>query len=219
MKDSLIVGNWKENKTEEEALAFLAEFLKAYQPRPNVKVVICPSYLVVPAVSESIKSNNIPIEVGVQDISTFEEGAHTGEVSAREASEFSRFAIIGHSERRSQGETNEDVQEKVERATKFGIEPIVCVVNGNVPIPLGAKIIAYEPVEAIGTGNPDTPENAGKIASLIKSKNSQVQYVLYGGSVTSENVRKFTQMQNIDGVLVGGTSLDPIEFASIIKQC
>ena len=219
MKNLYVVANWKENKTQEEATDFLSEFSKNYESRPNVTVIICPQYLVVPAVSDFTKSNNINVAIGVQDISKFDEGAHTGEVSAREASEFSRFAIIGHSERRSQGETNEDVQEKVDRATKFGIEPIVCVVNGNVPIPLGAKTIAYEPIEAIGTGNPDTPENAEKIASLIKSKNSQVQHVLYGGSVTSKNVQSFVQMQNIDGVLVGGASLDPMEFSAIIKQC
>jgi len=219
MKDLYVVANWKENKNEDEAQEFLATFKNIYQVRENVAVIICPPYLIVPKVAEFLKNNNLSVKVGVQDISKFEEGAHTGEVSAREASEFSRFAIIGHSERRSQGETNEDVQEKVEMATKVGIEPIVCVVNGNVPIPLGAKTIAYEPIEAIGTGNPDTPENAEKIASLIKSKNSQVQHVLYGGSVTSKNVHKFTQMQNIDGVLVGGASLDPMEFSAIIKQC
>ena len=219
MKTLYIVANWKENKTQEEALAFLSEFLRTYEPKPNVKIVICPQYLVVPAVSDFIKSNNINVAIGVQDISKFDEGAHTGEVSAREAREFAKYAIIGHSERRALGETDDDVAKKAEMATKFNIEPILCVVNENVPIPLEAKIIAYEPVEAIGTGNPDTPENAGEIASLIKSKNSQVQHVLYGGSVTSINVHKFTRMQNIDGVLVGGFSLDPMEFSAIIKEC
>ena len=219
MKNLLIVANWKENKTTDEAIEWLQEISNFKFPISNKTIIVCPPFTLVPAVSDFIKSNNIQIELGVQDISMFDEGAHTGEVSAREASEFSRFAIIGHSERRSQGETNEDVQKKVEMALKYNIEPIVCVVNGNVPIPSGAKIIAYEPVEAIGTGNPDTPENAGKIASAIKSKNSQVQHVLYGGSVTSKNVHKFTQMQNIDGVLVGGASLDPMEFSAIIKQC
>ena len=219
MKNLLIVANWKENKNQEETAVFLSDFSKTYEARPNVTVVICPPYLVVPEVWDFIKSNNIQIEVGVQNISKFEEGAHTGEISAREASEFARFAIIGHSERRALGETDEDVKKKVELAVKNNIEPIVCAVNESVPIPSGTKIVAYEPVEAIGTGNPDTPENAESIAKAIKSKNNQVQSTLYGGSVTAENVRKFTQMQNIDGVLVGGASLDPIEFSSIIKQC
>lgn len=219
MKDLCIVANWKENKNQEEALDFLSNFSQSYQVRPDVEVVICPPYLVIPMVSEFVKSNNIQVELGVQDVSKFSEGAHTGEVSAREAGEFARFAIIGHSERRALGETDSDVQKKVDMAVKNNIEPIVCVVNENVPVPAEAKIVAYEPIEAIGTGNPDTPENAQEIALQIKSKNSQVTHVLYGGSVTSGNVRRFTQMQNIDGVLVGGASLDPIEFASIIKQC
>ena len=218
MKDLLIVGNWKENKTEEEALTFLSDFSKNYEARPDVKVVICPPYLVVGAVSEFVQSNNIPIELGVQNISKFEEGPHTGEVSAREAREFVHFSIIGHSERRSQGETDDDVQKKIEMALKNDIEPIVCVVNENVPIPAGAKIIAYEPVEAIGTGNPDTPENAQKVAAQVKEKNSEVLNILYGGSVTSENVRTFTEMPDISGVLVGGASLDPHEFSELIKN-
>lgn len=219
MKDLYIVANWKENKTQEETLTFLSDFLKTYEHRPNVKVVICPPYLLVPAVSEFIKSNNLPIEIGVQDISKFPEGMHTGEVSAREAAEFATFSIVGHSERRALGETDEDVEEKVEMALKNNIEPIVCVINENVPVPTGAKIVAYEPIGAIGTGNPDTPENASKIASWIKNKYQHVAYVLYGGSVTAENVNSFTRMENISGVLVGGASLDPVEFSSIIKEC
>lgn len=221
MKDLYIVANWKENKTAAEAIEWLRGISSRFNRDQisNKKIIICPSFTAVPAVSEFIKANNLPIEIGVQNISKFEEGAHTGEVSAHEAKEFVSFSIIGHSERRALGETDEDVQDKVEVAVKNDIEPIVCVVNENVSIPQGAKIVAYEPVEAIGTGNPDTPENAQKIASNIKSKNDSVQHVLYGGSVTSGNVRRFTQMQNIDGVLVGGASLDPVEFASIIKQC
>ncbi|OGH17349.1 MAG: hypothetical protein A3C30_04065 [Candidatus Levybacteria bacterium RIFCSPHIGHO2_02_FULL_40_18] len=219
MKDLLIVANWKENKTWEEALDFLSEFSKIYEPKPNVKVAICPPYLLVPEVSNYVRTNNLSIDVGVQNLSKFDEGAHTGEVSAREAAEFARFAIIGHSERRALGETDSDVKMKVEMAIKYNIEPIVCVVNENVPIPSGTKIVAYEPIEAIGTGNPDTPENADRVASAIKSKYQGIMHVLYGGSVTSENVRRFTQMQNIDGVLVGGASLDPKEFSAIVKQC
>lgn len=222
MKNLYIVANWKENKTTDEAIRWLREIspsINSGQTILNKKVIVCPSFMLVPQVWQFIKSNNLPIEIGVQDISRFDEGAHTGEVSAREAAEYAKFSIIGHSERRALGETDEDVQEKVEMAVKNDIESIVCVVNENVPIPTGAKIVAYEPIEAIGTGNPDTPENAEKVAHLVKSKTPQVSYVLYGGSVTSENVKNFTSMDHIDGVLVGGASLDPVEFSSIIKQC
>jgi triosephosphate isomerase len=222
MKNLYIVANWKENKTTSDAIGWLREFsplISSWQATSNKKIILCPSFTSASAVSEFIKSNNLPIDVGVQDVSKFPGGAHTGEVSAREAGEFAKYSIIGHSERRSQGESDEDVKMKVEMALSNNIEPIVCVLSENVPVPSGTKIIAYEPIGAIGTGNPDTPENAQRIASAIKSKNSQVQSVLYGGSVTSENVRSFTQMQDIDGILVGGASLNPQEFSKIVKQC
>jgi len=219
MKDLYIVANWKENKSEEESLNFLNAFAKVYQPRPDVKVVICPSYSSLSAVSNFIKDHAIAVETGTQDVSELEEGAHTGEVSASQAAEFAKYSIIGHSERRKLGETDEDVSKKVEMAVRYNLKPIVCVINENVPIPTAVKIVAYEPVEAIGTGNPDTPENANRVAAAIKSKYNGVLRVLYGGSVTSKNVRNFCEMENVAGVLVGGASLDPVEFSSIIKQC
>ena len=78
-------------------------------------------------------------------------------------------------------------------------------------------LVTYEPLSAIGTGHPDTPENADSIALKIK-KELRESSVLYGGSVTSKNVKDFTSMPNIDGVLVGGASLDPLEFLKIIKN-
>lgn len=219
MKDLYIVANWKENKTKEEALVFLEEFSDTYKPKSGVTTIICPPYLLVPVVSEFIKSKNIGVVLGVQDISKFDGGAHTGEVSAREASEFAKFSIIGHSERRSLGETDEDVEVKVMQALKNNIKPIVCVINENVPVPSGVTIVAYEPIEAIGTGNPDTPENAEKVAASIKAKNNPVKRVLYGGSVTSDNVVKFIAMESVDGVLVGGASLNASSFVSLIDKC
>lgn len=218
MKDLYIVANWKENKNGEEAIKFLEEFHKIYEPRSNVNVIICPPYLSVPVVEGYARQNNLAISTGTQDISELEEGAHTGEVSAKQASEFANYSIIGHSERRKLGETDEDVAKKTDIAKRYNIEPIVCVVNEDVPIPITTKIVAYEPIEAIGTGNPDTPENAQRVASAIKSSQNGIMHVLYGGSVTAENVASFCKMQDIDGVLVGGASLDAQTFSSIIKN-
>jgi triosephosphate isomerase len=219
MKDLYIVANWKENKTQDEAVRFMSEFSKNFEPREGVKVIICPSFIAIPSVSNFIKSNQVPIETGVQNISPYEEGPHTGEISAREASEFAKFAIIGHSERRSLGETDEDVKKKVTLAINSGIEPIVCVQDENTAVPSGVKIVAYEPIFAIGTGKPDTPESAQKIAEAIKSKNSGVQQVLYGGSVTSSNVKSFCNQPDVGGVLVGGASLGAESFIAIIEAC
>lgn len=220
MDKILIVANWKSNKTAREALEFMGEFGGIFEAREDVGVIICPSYLSVPAVSEYVKSNNMQVEIGVQNVSELEEGAYTGEVAASQASELVKHAIIGHSERRKLfGETDERVAKKVQMAAKNGLEPIVCVISENIPIPTEVKIVAYEPVEAIGTGNPDTPENAEKVSKLIKEKNPRITHVIYGGSVTAENVSGFTKMPNVSGVLVGGASLDPRVFASIIKAC
>lgn len=221
MKDLYIVANWKANKTAAEAIEWLREISPLTTlPASNKKMIVCPSYLSVPTVSEFIKSNDLPIEIGVQNVSSFEGGAYTGEVSVHQVAEFAKYAIIGHSERRNNfAEDDEVLTRKVSTAVRAGLLPIFCVQNENALVPPDVKIVAYEPVEAIGTGNPDTPENAQRIASTIKSKCKDVTHVLYGGSVTADNVTSFTNQRDISGVLVGGASLNPTEFSSLIKQC
>jgi triosephosphate isomerase len=125
--------------------------------------------------------------------------------------------LIGHSERRQNFNESEDMlTKKITMALKYGLNPIFLFQNREDVILQGVQIVAYEPVAAIGTGNPDTSENADAVAAVIKSKNS-VQ-VLYGGSVTSENVKSFTAKTNLDGVVVGGASLEAEEFLKIIQN-
>ena len=216
----LIVANWKSNKTTAETKEYLVEFSKNYQEKENVDVVLCPSFTSIPEVADYVDSNNLKVALGAQDVSPFEEGAFTGEVSAQQVKEFCKHVIIGHSERRINFNENDEIlNNKVARALTAGLEPIFCVQNEDTAIPSEIKIVAYEPIEAIGSGNPDTPENAQRVANQIKDKNPQVEQVLYGGSVSADNVASFVSQSDITGVLVGGASLDPIEFASIIKQC
>ncbi|HVZ12771.1 MAG TPA: triose-phosphate isomerase [Patescibacteria group bacterium] len=218
MVNLFIVANWKSNKTIEDTNNFLNEFKDLYIARDDVQVVICPPYLSVSTLSNFIATNNLKIDSGVQDISPFDDGAFTGEVSASQIKELVKFTIIGHSERRKYfGETDELLSKKCEKAQSAGIEIIFCVQNEDTPIPQGVKIVAYEPVEAIGTGHPDTPENADRVAAVIRAKH-EGGIVLYGGSVTAENVNQFTSCVNIGGVLVGGASLNPSGFSSIIKN-
>ena len=103
-------------------------------------------------------------------------------------------------------------------ARENNLSPVFCVQDRDAVVPEGVEIIAYEPVFAIGTSNPDTPENAEEVARHIKEKNKGVSAILYGGSVTPENVHEFTVMDSIDGVLVGGSSLDAQEFYKIIEN-
>jgi triosephosphate isomerase len=186
---------------------------------------------------------------GAQDISQFDAGAYTGEVSGAMLVEFGcRYVIVGHSERRAlYGETSDIVAQKYGAALKAGLTPIVCVgetlaeresgttenvVSGQLDAvitrcgvqSLAHAIIAYEPVWAIGTGKTATPEQAQAVHAYIRSRVAaqdaaiaeRVQ-VLYGGSVKASNAAQLFAMQDIDGGLIGGASLDAGEFVSICQ--
>ena len=221
MKELFIVANWKANKTEEETVDWLEKFKNNLSFEKvdfeHKEVIICPSYHLLSTLNKYIKENQLSIHIGSQDISQFGRGAYTGEMPASIIYQYINFCIIGHSERRTNfGEDDEILKKKVAMAIAANLLPIFCVENSKMFIPKGVKIVAYEPAKAIGSGIPDTPENADKIALEIKSNLNGIP-VLYGGSVTSGNVKSFTQMPNIDGVLVGGASLDPLEFSKIIE--
>lgn len=217
MSKVLIVANLKSYKNLDEAKAWLEEFSKykdEIQSLQNKEIIICPSFPYLFSFSSVISEN---IKIGAQDISPFDEGAYTGEVNAKQIKDFAQFVLVGHSERRTNfGETEDMLLKKVELSLKYGLEPIFLFQNKEDTIPNGVKIVGYEPVFAIGSGNPDTPHNADNIANLAKAKGDY--QVLYGGSVKSENVKSFTSKDNLSGVIVGGGSLDPEEFIKIIQN-
>lgn len=215
--DKWIVANWKSNKIISEALAWIDEVGPKLPRRENLKVAVCPVFTAVEEVKKAVLVGNYPILVGAQDLSPFEDGPYTGEESARILSELVDLVILGHSERRQNfGETDEMVAEKVAQAKKFNIIPLVCVQNENIPVPEGVTLVAYEPVFAIGTGSPDTPADAARVAEILQGKSQDNLSVLYGGSVTSENAKPFLQQENLAGLLIGGASLDPAEFLKIV---
>ena len=220
MKRKLIVANWKSNKTTLEANSWLQEFpISNFQFQISEKeIIICPPFTLLPILKSLIIENKLPIFLGAQDISPFDEGAYTGAINGRQIKEFADYVLIGHSERRKNFmESDKMLFKKVELAIQHGLTPIFCVQGEKTQIPTKSSIVAYEPIDAIGTGHPDTPENAENVASFFK-KDYNVARVLYGGSVTSKNVKEFTKMPNIDGVLVGRASLDAQEFYAIIKN-
>jgi triosephosphate isomerase len=225
MKKLFIIGNWKANKTVEETRIWLEEIKKFFDTKPNYgnkEIVVCPPFIHLGLILNFVHEHNLPIGLGVQDLSQFGRGAYTGEIPGSIAHEFAGYCIIGHSERRRYfHEDDNTVAKKFEMAKSSMLQPIICVQDQNTPLPRNTIFIAYEPVFAIGTGTADTPENAEKVASQIKKQNKgdlEYQYVLYGGSVTGENVNSFTKMPSIDGVLVGGASLDPKKFIDLIKN-
>lgn len=216
MKSIWIIANWKSNKNIAEALEWVSVVGPKIPKKAELNVVVCPPFSDLAELKKAVQIGGFPIMIGSQDLSPFEIGAYTGEEPAAILNQFVELAILGHSERRQNfGETDQLVAAKTAQALANGIIPLVCVQGRETPIPEGAKLVAYEPVFAIGTGTPDTPENAQNVAQELKSKNPQLA-VLYGGSVNSTNLKSFLAQPDISGVLIGKASLDAIEFGKII---
>jgi len=220
MKKLFLIANWKSYKTTPEALRWLQTINDSQLTidSNNKEAVVCPPFTLLAQMNWFIKTNNLPIKLGAQDISPFGEGAYTGEVNGKQIKEIADYAIIGHSERRNNfSESDELLDKKVQMALQSGLTSVFCIQNEKTPVPQGVTVVAYEPVFAIGSGQPDTPESANRVAETVKREH-QIPSVLYGGSVTGENVHDFTQMPSIDGVLVGGASLDAKKFMRIIEN-
>ncbi len=215
-----IIANWKSNKNISEALDWISKVGVKVSDREDIKVVVCPTFSCIPEVTKAIKVGNFNITVGSQDLSPFGVGAYTGEEPASLLQEMVKFSIIGHSERREHfSESDEMVAKKALQALDNQITPLLCVQDSATPVPQGVKIVAYEPIFAIGTGQSDTPQNADAVAKALKQFHGQDLEVLYGGSVNSSNVRSFIEMENISGVLIGKSSLEAEEFVKIIAEC
>ncbi len=202
-----------------ESLDWLSVVGPKIPANDHLKVVVCPRFSCLSELKKEIQTHNYPIIMGSQDLSPFDAGSFTGEEPAVLLKELVSMSIIGHSERRDKfGETDQMIADKAALAEYQGIEPVLCIQNSDTPVPPGVKIVAYEPVFAIGTGTPDTPDNAEKIASEVRSRRNGLS-ILYGGSVTSENCASFISENNIIGLLIGKASLDPREFLKIIENC
>jgi triosephosphate isomerase (TIM) len=220
MNKCLIVANLKSNQNENEAKNWLEAFSKIKQLNLDLdqkEVIICPSFTQLFSFSSFFSANNINVKLGAQNISPYDEGAYTGEINAKQIKDYAQYVLIGHSERRQNFVETEDViAKKIILAIKYGLTPILLVQSQEDVIPQGVQIVAYEPVAAIGTGTPDTPENADAVAGVIKSKNNAS--VLYGGSITADNIKSFTAKTNLDGVIIGGASLEAEELLKIIQN-
>ena len=224
-----IIGNWKSQQNLTEALLWL-EKIKSLSPQfsKTSQVILCLPFTDIAGFNQKLSELNLPIITGAQNVSHLPSGKHTGEITADMLGELVSFCIVGHSERRRDfGETSEQVALKTKELLAFDITPIVCLdtpyldeqmktlFNHNVDV---AKcFFVYEPISAIGTGKPVSPEDANHIATQIAFLIDNSAPVLYGGSVTPENVTGFLNQSHISGVLVGTDSLDPSAFAGIIN--
>ncbi len=222
-----ILANWKCNKTTGQAVKWLETFSDLYQPAPELKVIIAPPIIALPALKMMIQERKITsLSLAAQDISPFPLGSYTGAVAAEMLQGMVEYVIVGHSERRRYfHETYQEVANKVSEALAAKITPIVCLDIPYARDQIAAiqedeakKIfIGYGPVEAIGINNAQSPERTGSGIMRIKSL-VQESSILYGGSINEKNFTDYAGLAGLAGLMVGSASLDPIKFASICNK-
>ena len=242
----LVVGNWKMHKTVREAVDFIDLLKERLTEKGERTVAVAPPFTSLYPVAEALKGSWICL--AAQNVCDKEEGAYTGEVSARMLADAGcKFVIVGHSERRAFfGENDDLINRKIKEAAKYGLEPIFCVgetlyeresgetfavvkrqieegLKGIGATDAARIVIAYEPVWAIGTGKTATSGQAADVHVFIRETVKRIFGkdvsrsipVIYGGSVNPANIDALMAEQVINGVLVGGASLNVESFARI----
>lgn len=238
----LVMGNWKMNGSLQSNQQLLEQLVAGTSKQAlSCELVVCAPHPYLAQVQHVLQ--NTPISWGAQNMSSYEAGAYTGEVSASMLLDFGcKWVLLGHSERRSlYAETDDAVLAKTEAALAAGLIPVICVgetekeyLDGQTeavvlrqlqailklsPKLLNSVVIAYEPVWAIGTGKSATPQQAQEvhayIRELLRQCNAEAVRILYGGSVNADNAHALFTMPDIDGALVGGASLKAVDFLSI----
>ena len=219
MRNFFIIANWKSHKDSVQAKDWLGQL--AHLSSHDITLILCPPFTLLQELNTLIKQHNFPIHIGAQDISPFNEGPYTGEVSGEQIREFAEYVLVGHSERRMLlGESDALIAEKVARALENKLTPIFFMQNIATPIPQGVTIVVYEPASAISTvsnGVGVDPQEVEKVAQEIK-KTYNIHYVLYGGSVSPENIGTYKKLPSVDGVIPGKASLDPKQFTQIVNN-
>jgi len=198
----LMAGNWKMNLNHLEAIALVQKLAFTLTPRDYmfVEVVVLPPFTDLRSVQTLVDGDKLRISYGAQDLSPHAKGAYTGDISGPMLAKLGcSYVLCGHSERRQYHQEDD------------------ALVN--------SKVIAYEPVWAIGTGEVASPEDAQEMSAAIRShisaghgaETGAAVRILYGGSVKGDNIAPIMAQQDVDGALVGGASLDAGEFVSIVR--
>ena len=237
----LVAGNWKMHGSTAQAGRLVGELITRGVGTGAAEAIVCPGFVHLAQVRRQLEGSQLGL--GAQDVCAEEPGAHTGEVSAAMLADVGcRYVIVGHSERRQgHGETDALVAAKARAVLDAGMTPIVCVgetlaerdaaltetvvgrqideVIESMGRDVARIVVAYEPVWAIGTGRTATPEQAQAVHALLRSRLAEAGAaevaLLYGGSVKAANAAALFAMQDVDGGLVGGASLDAGEFLAI----
>lgn len=244
MRRLVFAANWKMHLGPGQAREYLKAFVASCRLPEGREVWFFPPAVSLEAVAQAL-AERAGFLVGAQDIYWEPKGAYTGAISAPLAAHAgARATLVGHSERRHLfGETDEQTRRKVDAALAAELLPLLCVgetlpqreggetltvvtrqlqaalgtLDGDA---LGKVTIAYEPVWAIGTGRNATPDDAAlvhrEIRRWLKDRRAAETQVLYGGSVNLKNVAALLAESELDGVLVGGASLDPVAWAELV---
>lgn len=245
MRRPILAGNWKMNKTRDEAIHFVLG-VDYKLPKNGVDCIICAPAIIL---RDIVKRADI-LQVGAQNMNENDKGAYTGEISPIMLKDTGvKYVIIGHSERRAYyNETNEIVNAKIKKALEYDLKPIVCVGEGleerendktydvlSTQINKAFEgitfddpenvIIAYEPIWAIGTGKTASTAQAEDACKYIRSLLTNIYgddiankiRILYGGSMNTNNVEELVAQPDVDGGLVGGASLSEDSFIAMSK--
>jgi len=245
MQTRLFAANWKMHLGPDETADYLRRFLEVVPPAAGRDLWFFPPAVSIESASRAVRKRD-DIQVGAQDVHWEPKGAFTGAISvplARGAG--ASGALVGHSERRHVfGETDDESGRKVRAILGAGLTAFLCVgekleqreagqtevvvlrqlragLQGVEPAALDRVVVAYEPVWAIGTGRNATPEDAAAVHAVIRNELTVLgmgngSRILYGGSVNARNALALLARPEIDGVLVGGASLDPDGWAEIV---
>jgi triosephosphate isomerase (TIM) len=246
MRKWIVAGNWKMHNSIAESVALAKTIKDGTSGFQGGVIVLAPPFTALLSVGETIKGSNIFL--AAQNMHYEDKGAFTGEISPSMLKDIGcTYVIIGHSERRKYfHEQDNDVNLKVKKALSAGLAPIMCVGETDEEREKGVTkdvvgrqvkqglagvekiddvVIAYEPVWAIGTGKVATSAQAQEVHAFIRGilkdlygKAANDTRILYGGSVTRDNIGDLIAMEDIDGALVGGASLKADGFLGIIQN-
>lgn len=247
MKKKIIVGNWKMNPISlDEARRIFRSIKKVSTKLHSTQIVICPPFVYLQPLLN--RNNDLLISLGTQDVFYEEQGSFTGDISVPMIKNMgAKYIIIGHSERRSKGETDEIISKKVQMVLESGLNAILCVgekerdangayldtlknqiknsLNKVSKKNINRLIVAYEPIWAIGAKESMNPATIHEMALFVKKVLSDIYghddamntAILYGGSVNFRNAPDIIVKGEVDGLLVGRESLNSAGFGELLK--